>query len=506
MSGSPRVPRVPRTRSARTAPTAGGRAGRAERTAGTRAVVVGGGLAGMLAAAAVKDHYDHVDIVEPHAFPAAGPGPRPGVPQARHAHILMSGGADAIDALLPGTTGRLLAAGARRVPITTDMVVYSTEGWFRRWQRATQYLIACSRDLTDFVVREQVLADRRVTVRSGSRVVGLLGSRHGVTGVRVRARSGHADDPVTDLAADLVVDASGRGSGMPRWLGELGVGGLAEDRIDSGLAYASRTFRAPGGDAFRWPVVSVQASPRVPGPGQSAVLVPVEGGRWMVSLAGTRGGNPGHDPDAFTSFARGLRHPVIGDLLAHAEPLTDVSVTRSTANERRYYERLKVWPERLVVLGDAVAAYNPVYGHGMSVAAQGALALRDTLGRHGAAAAGMARGAQRAIARPVAAAWSLAVGQDIHYPTTLGRQPALADRLLQRYVTRLSRAATGSFRAATALTEVVTLQAPPASLLSPGVLASALVGPLRPRLSAPQFTAAERRALHDGRAAVLAVE
>jgi 2-polyprenyl-6-methoxyphenol hydroxylase-like FAD-dependent oxidoreductase len=453
-----------------------------------RVVVIGGSIAGMLAAAAVKDHVDSVEIVEAHELPE-GAEPRTGVPQAAHIHMLQTGGAEAIDALLPGSIAALLAAGAHRIPVTTNMVIYSPEGWYRRWRRATHYVITAGRDLTDFVVREHVLKDPKVTLRSRTRAVGLLGDRHAVTGVRVRA----ADGTEAGLDADLVIDASGRTTRTPQWLTRLGIDGLAQDDVDSGLAYASRIYRAPV-PTTNWPMVGVQADPRLRTPGNAGGILPIEGNRWHVSLMGAPGGHPSRDADAFEPFARTLRHPVIADLLAHAEPLTDVRVTHSTANQRNYYERLSAWPEGLLALGDSVAAFNPVYAQGISVAAQGAVALRTTLAA--GLRPGLARRAQRAIARPIDSAWALSTGQDIHFSTTKGKRPNPVDRLLHRYVSRLSRTATGSFHAATALTDVLSLQAPPTSLIRPDVLLTALVGPLRPRPDRPQFSPAERALLN----------
>ncbi|MGW2440076.1 NAD(P)/FAD-dependent oxidoreductase [Streptomyces goshikiensis] len=453
-----------------------------------RVVVIGGSMAGMLAAAAVKDHADSVEIIEAHELPA-GPEPRIGVPQAVHIHWLQTGGAEAVEALLPGSTGLLLAAGAHRIPVTTNMVIQSPEGWYRRWQRATHHVITASRDLTDFVIREQVLKDPRVSVRTQTKAVGLLGDRHTVTGVRVQDSGGTE----AEVRADLIIDACGRATRMPQWLKGLGISSLTEERVDSGLAYASRIYRAPV-PTRGWPVVGVQADPRLPGPGKAGGILPIEGDRWHVSLMGAPGGHPTREAEAFEPFARTLRHPVLADLLKHAEPLTGVSVTRSTENRRYYYERIRHWPEGLVVLGDSVAAFNPVYAQGISVAALGALALRDLLSA--GPRPGLARRAQRAIARPVDAAWTLAVGQDIHFPTTEGKLPNLVDRLLHRYVSRLSSTATGSFHAATALTDVLSLQASPTSLVRPSVLLTALVGPLRPPTVVPPFTPAERRLLN----------
>ncbi|MFE2581503.1 pyridine nucleotide-disulfide oxidoreductase [Streptomyces sp. NPDC059378] len=462
---------------------------KAPRSRSTRAVVIGAGIAGLLAAAAAKDHVDSVEVLEAHELPAK-PGPRVGVPQGVHIHFLHAGGAAAIDSLLPFTIDRLLDAGANRVPMTTNMVIYSPEGWYRRWQRTTHFLISASRDLTDFVVRQQLLKDPGVSIRTDTKAVGLLGDRHKVTGVRILA-AGHRE---AVLHADLVIDTSGRSTRMPQWLTELGITGLDEDRIESGLVYASRFYRAPV-PTKDWPVVGVNADPRLPQPAGAGGILPIEDDRWHVSLMGAPGGHPTRDPDAFEPFARTLRHPVLADLLRHAEPLTDVSVTHSTANHRYFYERLATWPDGLVALGDSVAAFNPVYAQGISVAAQGAVALRNQLSS--GLAPGLARRAQRAVARPVTTAWDLAVGQDILFSTTTGRSPNLADRLLQRYVSRLSRTATGSFHAATALTDVLALQAPPTSLVKPGVLLTALAGPQRPQLDRPPFTQAERTLLNN---------
>ncbi|MFJ4622202.1 NAD(P)/FAD-dependent oxidoreductase [Streptomyces sp. NPDC088812] len=440
----------------------------------------------MLAAAAIRDHVDFIDIIEAHDLPE-GPEPRLGVPQAVHIHLLHTGGAEAIARLLPGTVDQLLAAGAHRIPMTTNMVIYSPEGWYRRWNKATHYLIAASRDLTDYIIREQICNDPRVTVHTRTKAIGLVGSRSRVTGLHI-STSGQQET----WEADLVIDASGRSTRTPKWLSELGIRGLVEDTIDSGLAYASRIYRAPV-PTHNWPMISVQGDPRLPQPASAGGILPIEGDRWHVSLMGAPGRQPPRSADAFEPFARSLRHPIVADLLKKAEPLTNVSVTHSTANRRYYYERLKAWPEGLVALGDSVAAFNPMYGHGMSVVAQGALALRDLLSN--GLTPGLTRRAQRAIARPINVAWALAVGQDIHLPNTTGKSPTIADRLLRRYVSRLSHTATGSFHAATALTDVLTLQAPPSSLVRPSVLLAAVNGPLRQQLDSPQFTPAERALL-----------
>ncbi|MEW2634565.1 FAD-dependent oxidoreductase [Streptomyces sp. NPDC048389] len=460
---------------------------RSRHNPGRRAVVVGGGLAGMLAAKALGAHVEEVTVVERDALPD-GPRSRKSLPQAHHAHLLWSGGARAIESLMPGTTDRWLAAGARRIALPTGLVSMSSQGWFRRFPEM-QFLVACSRDLLDWVVREQVLAGPRITLLERTELLGLQGAAGRVDGVRVR---GDAEGERV-LPADLVVDTSGRGSRAPEWLRDLGVGEVREEKVDSGLAYASRIFRAPEGSE-EYPVVNVQADAREPRPGCTATIVPIEGGRWLVTLSGTRGGRPTNAADEFEDFARSVRHPVVADLIAQAEPLTDVVVSRSTVNRRRYYEKIRDWPEGFVALGDSVATYNPVYGHGMSVAAQGVLALREALAAAGGVGSpGLARRVQRAVARPVATAWDLATGQDILYPGAVGKPPGVAVRALRTYVDRLMLTATGRPLVAKALFDVMTLSAPTASLVRPEIALAVLRGSKLPPLPGPPLSDDELR-------------
>jgi 2-polyprenyl-6-methoxyphenol hydroxylase-like FAD-dependent oxidoreductase len=457
-----------------------------------RAIVIGGGLAGMLAATAVSKAVGTVTVIERDELPD-GPRPRKGLPQARHIHTLMAGGAEAINTLLPGTTDHLLAEGAHFQPLTSHMVALSPEGWYRRW-RPTHYLITVSRDLLDHVVRNQVLKDERIEVLTGRRATGLLGSSSRVSGVALAPATGPRRDTQT-LTADLVIDASGRGSRATTWLSDLGITGIPEHTVDTGLTYATRIYRALDG-AETIPVINVMADPRGSGPGQAAALAPIENGQWIVSLGGTRGGEPTADPEDFVRFARSLRHPLIGDIIARAQPLTDITLTHSTRNRRRYFEKARNWPEGFIALGDSIATFNPVYGQGMSVAAQGALALHRHLARTGdVRSPGLARRVQRATAGPVEAAWALATAQDIHYTAAHDQAPTLQDRLVSSFTSRLSRTATGSFFMATALTDVTSMRKGAARLLRPSVLAAALTGPLLPPLAEPPLTGRERRLL-----------
>jgi 2-polyprenyl-6-methoxyphenol hydroxylase-like FAD-dependent oxidoreductase len=439
----------------------------------------------MLSAAALVPYLDAVTIVDRDRIPD-GPQPRRGTPQGRHAHLLMSGGARAIDGLVPGTVERLIAAGAHRIGLPSGLVSLTTGGWLRRFEDR-QFLITCTRWLLDWVVREQVLGDARISLRQFTDIIDLVGDASRVTGVRVRDQDTQAE---ALLEADIVVDATGRGSRAHRWLAGFALPAVREDVVDSGLAYATRIFRAPGRASAGFPVINVQPDPRLPIPGQAAALLPVEGGLWLVTVSGTRGGEPSADEDRFVAFARGLRHPIVGDLIATAQPLGPVHASRSTFNRRRYFERLPRWPDGFVVLGDAVATFNPVYGHGMSVAAHGAAALRAGLRRHGLRP-GVARRVQRVIGRTVEGAWSMATSQDIRYPHVIGPRPNAVARWQHRYLDRIMQTGTGNPRVAAAVLDTMTLSAPMTRLIAPAVVLATVRGPVRLPLDQPPLTPQE---------------
>ncbi|WP_395571535.1 FAD-dependent oxidoreductase [Streptomyces sp. BK79] len=456
-----------------------------------RAVVVGAGLAGTLSAAVLSAAgVDEVIVLDRDELPG-GPEHRRGLPQGRHAHLLMAGGLDVMEELVPGGSlrARLLDAGAHEMSLSSGMLARTPEGWLRRWRREGPVMVTCTRALLDWTVRDAVVAHCPVEVRRAT-AVGLTGSAGRVRGVRITEPGGD-----TDLDADLVVDASGRGTRIVSWLDGLGLSGVRERTVDSGLVNASRFYRVPEG-AERFPLTVVQANPYVSRPGRSAMVMPVEGGRWLVSCGGSRGGEPPADPDGFLRYALGLPDPIVGRLISGAEPLTDVHVSRSTSNVRRYLEKAPRWPEGLVVLGDALATFNPAYGQGMSVAAFGARVLRRELERaQDPAAPGLARRVVRGAARSVDAAWSMAVGQDVLYPGVRGGRPGVADRVATAYTRRMTRAATGSYAAASALWDVTSMRTPATRMFRPDALLAALTGPPLPPPADAPLTEGERKVL-----------
>jgi 2-polyprenyl-6-methoxyphenol hydroxylase-like FAD-dependent oxidoreductase len=453
------------------------------------AVVLGASLAGVITASVLARHFDAVTVVDRDELPDAAQL-RTGLPQARHVHQLWSSGGRAIDRLLPAMTDELFAAGAQRIGIPHQHVSLTAYGWQHRFPES-QYMISCSRPMLDWLVRRRALADDRITVRPQTQAVGLLGDARKVTGVAVRSM---ADGQNTELYADLVVDATGRASALRRWLTALGAGHVVEDIVDCGITYATRIFRAPESVRGDFPGVSIHSDHRDGQPGRHGQLLPIEDGRWIFTLSGTRGAEPPASDDGFIKFAADLRHPLLAELIAVAEPLTSVQRSRSTANRRLYYELMPQWPDGLAVLGDAIAAFNPIYGHGMVAAARSAAVLDAELGRGGPIGE-IVRRAMRDIAAVIDEPWALATSQDICYPQcrTVSRDPRLTRHAgtRQGFADMVGAAGTRQPVVSAAVVEVTTLSSGIDCLQTPEVVAALRSGPSHPELDGPPFTEAE---------------
>jgi 2-polyprenyl-6-methoxyphenol hydroxylase-like FAD-dependent oxidoreductase len=451
----------------------------------SHAVVLGGGLAGTLAAAVLARHTDMVTIIERDRLPDE-PVHRSGTPQSRHTHVLVAGGARALDELLPGTTRELLDHGAQHIGAPNRLLALVSSGWYERFEEM-QFLIACSRSLLDWVVRRRVLSDPCISVCQVTEAIGLVGSLKQVTGVRVRERP---TGQTREIEADFVVDATGNGSDAVKWLTTLGVSAPAEVHIDPQVFYSTRLYQAPDTAGDEFPEINIMSDPARTDYVKAGVLVPIEDRKWIVTLVGTRDHQPPTDEIGFAEYARSLRHPIIADLIDTARPLTSPRGFRIPGNRRRNFHDLPDWPNGFVVLGDAACTFNPIYGHGMAIAARGALALDAGLRRYG-----INNGAhriQRDIADEADLAWEMATRQDLRYPTTLGPRPGPVARLQQRFLDRVTSAATTHSAVAAAQLDVYTLSGPPSRLLTPRVLLGTLLGPRRRARLEPPLTADER--------------
>jgi len=429
-------------------------------TTGERALVLGGSIAGLLAARVLADHYGTVTIVERDRLPGTVTQRR-GAPHGQHVHAMLPRGLQIIEGLLPGFTARVVAAGGLTGDILANVRWYLNGLPLRRTTVGLTALSA-SRPLLEGTIRERVLGLGNVTVLDEHDVIGLRASagRDRIVGATVAGRDG-AGPRVVD--ADLVVDTTGRGSRMPRWLAELGYETPPADRVGIDLAYSSCLVTAPDellGDDL------VVVTARFPGQRRSAVMQRLEGGRVLVTLAGVLGERPPVRCPELPDYARTLATPDTYEVLRAAEPLGTPVAFRFPTYVRHRYDHLRRLPAGLLVAGDATCGFNPVYGQGMSVAAMNAVALAEELGHGGEA--DPYRYFQ-AVAHTLEAPWRLAVGADLALPGVTGPAPA-ASPLTPEYLRRLQLAATEDAAVAAAMVRVTSLVDPPPALLRPEIV------------------------------------
>ena len=429
----------------------------------SRAIVIGGSVAGLLAARALSDTFDEVSIVERDRLTDV-PEHRAGVPQARHVHTLWAGGMRAIEQLLPNLENELRAAGGSPMAFWSEFRWLLTVGpWLPQWP-AKQHLVISTRVLLEHVIRGRVKDAGRVQFIDGHEVTGLLLSSAGAaSGVAVVTR---ASGDRLELHADLIVDAAGRRSSLPAWLSAHGLKPPAETIVDPQVGYATRLLTVPDGFAQAFKGMYIQLAP--PSHTRGGIFFPIEGNRWVVTLLGACQDYPPTDESGYMDFARSLRSHEFYDAIKDAEPASPIWGHRHTANQRRHYEKLPVMPAGLIALGDSLCAFNPIYGQGMTVAALQALTLntlvRKTF-RKTADVPQLSRTAQKAMADIAHQAWMVSATQDLRYPVTAGPTPAI--RMLHRYMDAVLLAASVDERIANTFLNVLNMVSGPGALQRP---------------------------------------
>ncbi|MET0899563.1 MAG: 2-polyprenyl-6-methoxyphenol hydroxylase-like oxidoreductase [Mycobacterium sp.] len=442
---------------------------------GEHAVVLGGSMAGLLAARALTDFYDRVTIVERDILPG-GVEHRRGVPQGRHVHALLASGSAALDELLPGILDELVDDGA---------VVSSTDDPTDVWQefgghcmrretgrfKNTLRIYLASRPFIEAHVRRRVRALDGVTILDDHDVIDLIAGPGRISGARVTPHSG---GPERDLPADLVVDVMGRGGRTPAFLDKLGYGRPEEHGTQLRVTYSTQLLRiqppAPEAKIF---LIGAK-----PGGTRGGALFACENGLWLYTAIGFSGSEPPTAWDSILAYTEGWAPEPMMSALRRAEPIGEPAKYRYPASQWRRYDRMRRFPAGLLVLGDALCSFNPVYGQGMSVAALEALALRDCLR---AGDAELSRRFFAATAKVVSAAWELARGADLGIPGVQAPRP-LATRISGWYTDRIIATCGSDPRVHESFVRVAQLLDPPTQLMSPPILWRVL-GPRRKRQS-----------------------
>jgi 2-polyprenyl-6-methoxyphenol hydroxylase-like FAD-dependent oxidoreductase len=387
---------------------------------GERAVVLGASMGGLLAARVLADFFGTVTVVERDVLPD-GPAIRRGVPQGRHVHVLLTRGAQILDELFPGFLNELVADGA---PVWDDGELCKLHLSFGGHEMLRSGKIALearalavympSRPLLECLVRQRLQAIKNVTILGGHDAAELKSTtdRNRVTGVWVVNRDSGTE---RELTADVVMDATGRGAHTPAFLESLGYGRPVEDHVVMHTTYVSQLLRIPRGTLKE---MLIDISP-APGRPTGMFLTGYENDTWMFTVFGMVGHEPPRDLAGMLSFAQDYCPAHLIAAVRAAEPIGEVAHHRMPSSQWRRYDKMPRLPDGLLVCGDAICSFNPIYGQGMTVAALEAAALRDCLRCGGT---DLPRRYFRSSAKPIGVAWQMAAGSDLTFPGVAGRR------------------------------------------------------------------------------------
>ncbi|MET0987545.1 MAG: FAD-dependent monooxygenase [Steroidobacteraceae bacterium] len=429
----------------------------------SRAIVIGGSMAGLLAARILSEHYAEVLLFERDELPD-GPLPRKGTPHALHAHGLLARGREVLESLFPGYTASLEARAAIVGDIHADVALEAAGRRFINSSSDDRGL-CCSRLLIEDELRRRVRALPNVCLLTQAEVIEPIydGASERVTGVVAFWRTLGSQ---RRYAADLVIDATGRGSRLPTWLRLWGYEPPHEDRVTVGFSYITAYYERR---AEHTPLLGVlgSATPEAPFPGIALAQEPVDSkARWVVTLGAYGGERLQASEDGMRQRALRMGVPELIRITHEAKLIGTVLRYGFPSSQRRRYERMQRFPSGLLAVGDAIASFNPVYGQGMTVAACQAFALRKALR---APERKLAKRFFAAAARIIDTPWQIAVGADLAIPSVEGERP-FSVSFRNRYLQRVFLAASRDARVARAFRRVTHLLAPPGSLMCPRVL------------------------------------
>lgn len=427
---------------------------------GDRVVVLGAGLSALLVARVLADAYRDVVLVDRDQVVGVRDYRR-GVPHGRHAHGLVARGQQIFEQQFPGLTQDMIRAGVRPGDFNGDIRWYFGG---RRLRPSTSGLLSvpATRPVLEFHLRNRVQAIANVRFLQGYDIVGLATTPDAATVTGAHIQRQERDSTLETLEADLVVDATGRGSRTPAWLEELGYARPPEDRVKIDLAYTTRHYQAPY-DPFGSDLAIIPAATPSHPRGAFFYRLPGTDNRLELSLTGILGDHPPTDPEGFDQFVRSVPVPAIHRTLQDCEPIDDPVMFRYPASVRRHYERLTRFPANFLVVGDAVCSFNPIYAQGMTVAALESLVLADHL-RRGRSPDWKAF--FRDVDAQIESPWDFSASADLGFPGVEGhRTPKV--RMINSYVARYQRAAVHDAGLTDTFIRVAGLVAPPTSLLRP---------------------------------------
>ena len=380
---------------------------------GDTALVIGGGFAGMLAARVLADFFRRVIVCEKDLL-ADNALPRCGVPQGPHIHGPLLGTIHILSELFPGLPAELAVSGASTVNNGIGTRTFARGRWVPQRDFGLHFPMQ-TRGLLEHVIRKRLSSIPNVSTRRGCRVLGLLHRNDRITGVVVRD-SGGTDETIE---GDLVVDASGRGSRVRRWLADFGYGEPHVSQINVDVRYVSCLVRIPPG----YPDARIGL--RIRDGSRTGACFPVEDDQWIVSLSGRFGDYPPTEAGGFIQYAEAISPEMARRV--RAGEMSKLTSYYFPCSLQWHYEAMPRFPHRFLPIGDTVMCLNPVYGQGMATAGFQAKTLAAELAARRASGLdldGLAGNVLRRNVDVLEYPWRTAALGDFELDQTTGDRPA----------------------------------------------------------------------------------
>jgi flavin-dependent dehydrogenase len=463
------------------------------------AIIIGGGIAGLLAARTLCGHFKDIIIIEKDKYPSQA-GPRNGTPQSNHIHVLLIKGKEILLRLFPDLERNLVAKGAHIVNLTNDVDYYVGTGYSIKFE-SNLTTIACTRQLLEHEIRNEILEFPNVNVRENTRATGLVVAKDEKTELRIcKGVTVISTDTNSEeiIMGDLVVDTSGRESKTAEWLDQLGYGKPKETVVNSYIGYStcrlkptsaqiSQQLAAPDDEdedndnhkPIIKPIIILTKPPLNP---RMGIIYPVEGSSWLIGILGIGKNYPPTHKEALLQYTKKLETLDIYNAIKDFELNDPIYGYRTPGSRQYHYEKMKTWHENFVTYGDSVSSFNPFYGQGITVACIEAVTLDKTLREHkkrNRNLLGFSTILQKKISKINNLPWLLGTSEDFRWPLTEGIRPRIFTQYMQKYTHRMLLLTSKSKIAAKSFIEVMYMMRSPLILFHPLISLHILIDTLK---------------------------
>ena len=426
-----------------------------------KAIVIGGSIAGLLAARVLSDYFKEVILIEKDSCIDNGKV-RIGTPQANHIHILLVKGKEILQDFFPELEGDLLKKGANKIDFLNDSRYHLPSGWAPKFNSGI-ITFACTRTLLENTIRHQIKKISKIKIEQGKQIISFVLEKSNKISLKTK------DGKV--IHGDLIVDCTGRHTKTPSWLEDIGFPKIRETKIDSFVRYSTRRYIPPKKDR-EWKMLVILnkpiTNPRLGG------IYPIEDGKWLVGLYSIGNNYPPTDEKGFLEFTKHLESRELYDALKDAVPDSEIYGYQVQGSRKYHYEEMSQWPENFIVLGDAVSIFNPYYGQGITSAALGAKALDDML-KNNKMKNDFTRKFQKRLAAAVSLPWILGTSEDLRWPTTVGKKPNIITRMVQNHAQKVLLFSPKSTLAAKSFQQMMHMIKSPAIIFHPVILLQLIV-------------------------------